>query len=232
MKTNSRLSRGFSQVSPKENVIEMTKKLQKPLECWEDKNGDPEFYETVDSMVIRAVYPLRQDPHFLNAHPRDVNNIEYRHMLIYADLSPYKYKRLMNKQMGIDEFEVEIDPETFRFRDVLKRHFKNIKEPVPPQDGFVVWSFYWIMGYFLWVFLKQLGTWIRKPYLEERKRKADRVELKRIEEEKVSSDMVMRSRSPQAFFRYDFDGSTTELRNRLDEIDRLLKDPKPLVKKG
>jgi hypothetical protein len=196
--------------------------------------GSADFYQKVDLLVCRNVIPLTSDPHSLNPHPRDVNDVEFRHMLIYDQLSPQKYKRLMNKQMGIDEYEVVVDPETFKFRDVFRNHFKNINEPIPPQDWFLIWSFYFLAGYLLWISLKQLGRAVRKPYIQAKKQEmteADKVERKRIEEERVSSDMVMKSRSPQAFYRYDFGLASREVQDRMDEIDRLFKDPKPVVGK-
>lgn len=227
----SKADQSNDQEIAQKSQLSKLRKLISPSKGWEERKGSKDFYEDVDSLLFRAVKPLKDDPHSLNVHPRDSNNFEYRHIMIYGTISPYKYQRIMNKQLGIDEFEVVIDPETYRFRDVLKNHFKNIKEPIQPKDEFVIWSFYFLAGYILWVTLKHLGAWIRQPYLDERKRNADKVELKRIEEEKVNSEMVLKSRSPQAFYRYEFSEATSELKDRIDEIDRLLKDPDPLPRK-
>lgn len=221
------LSRAFSEEVSKQIPLLFPKNSDPLATSWSERKGSPEFYEKVERTVFRHVHPMEKDPHSLNAHPKDRNAMEFRHLMTYGHLSPRQYNREINRQMGIDEYEVVVDPETFRFRDVLKKHFKNINEPIPNEDYFVVMSFYYLMGYLIWITFKQIGYQIRKPYLEAKKRSADKVELKRLEEEKVGSEMVNQSRSPQAFYRYDFGTATKELHNRLDEIDRLLKDPRP-----
>lgn len=190
--------------------------------------GPEKYYRQRDNLILTDIEGWEEDPHSLRPHPRDDNDKEFSHALIYGYLRKSVYRRLMDKQAGVDDQEVVIDVENFRFRDAIINHFRDISKPIEDKDWFIVNGFYWIMGYFAWILLKQIGRWVRQPYLEAKKRqatKADEIERKRIEEEKVNSQMVLKSRPPQLFSRFDYGQATTDILLRKDELDRLMKDP-------
>lgn len=218
---------GLPGMLPNEKVQRLSKRGEYYVDP-EVKKGVSEYYRERDNLIFRDVEAFEVDSHDLRPHPRDDNDKDFAHCMIYGKLKKSAYERLMDKQAGVDDQDVMVDIATFRFRDSLINHFKDVRQPVEDKDWFVVASFYLISGFLLWISLKQIGRWVRQPYLEAKKKQAtkkDEIERKRIEEEKVNSEMVLKSRPPQLFSRFDFGQAMNDIHLRKDELDRLMKDP-------
>jgi hypothetical protein len=169
-----------------------------------------EYKYSWDKQILRQNPDLNVDLWTLNPHPRDKYNEDFRKLhteVIY--LKAKQEQKMEDLARGIDDRDVMVDLETFRFRDVFIKHFKNLGQPVDQNDYFIITSAYFIAGYLIWIFFKWLGRKIREPHLRKKmsmlSQEEREVNRRRTDEDKLNADLVLNSKAPQYHSRYDYE---------------------------
>jgi hypothetical protein len=119
-----------------------------------------------------------------------------------------------------------VDVDTFLFRDVFKKHLKNVREPIPDNDYFLIMACYFILAYFAWIGCKALGKYIRSGDVkavqltpEEKLR-----DKKRLEEDKQNAEMVLQSKAPQLYHRFQEKEEAKFIGYRAESLKKRLRD--------
>lgn len=192
----------------------------------EARKRNPIFYRRWDRLVFKRADLTIIDPHLLNVHPADAYDINFQKLNSdVVHLSKSQEHKLDLARQGLDNRDVMVDLETFRLRDPILRHLKDLNAPIPVNDQLLISSLYWLVGYLLWKACKWLGNAYRDhKALQKATGPQEEQELKnkRTEEDILNAKLVLNCKAPQTNFRYNFDSSVMGIREQHAQLLREL----------
>lgn len=192
----------------------------------EARRRNPIFYRRWDRLIFKRTDYTSIDPHLLNVHPADAYDINFQKLNSdVVHMSKAEEKRHDLARQGLDIRDVMVDIETFRLRDPILRHLKNVTEPVPINDQLLIYSLYFLLGYLLWKTCRWLGNAYRDAKASKRaasSKEAEELEKRRTEEDILNAKLVLNCKAPQTSFRYKFEISTKLIRQQHAQLLREL----------
>ena len=190
------------------------------------RKRNPIFYRRWDRLIWRKADYTCIDPHLLNVHPADAYDLQFQKLNSdVVHMSKAQERKLDMAQQGLDNRDVMVDLETFRLRDPIIKHLKDVNEPIPVNDQVLIKSLYWLLGYVLWKVIKLLGMAYRDKKARDKAAiaKGDQeLERKRTEEDIMNAMLMLNSKSPEVSFRYNFNFSVNNIRMQHAQLLREL----------
>jgi hypothetical protein len=201
------------------------------------RENNQDFYRSWDRLVLRDIDYKEEDLRRLTPHPQEAYNKYFIQMNNKDYLLPQRKLAQMDRdEKGVSEHDVLVDVDTFLFRDVFKRHLKNIREPIPENDYFLLMATYFILGYFAWIGCKALGKFIRSRDQKVVNLTPEELlrDKKRLEEDKQNAEMVLQAKAPQLYHRFQEKEEARLIGYRAESLKKRLRDenveiPPPLA---
>jgi hypothetical protein len=171
---------------------------------------NPKYYKEYDRWFFRLMYNYRDDVHLQNPHPYDKYNLDFQKLNSEAILMrKHQEEKIELEAKGLDYRDVMVDIETFRLRDPIIEHLKDIRKPVPPEHYFLIHSMWYLLAALLFKTFVILGHKYRdyKQDIKDKHREEEELlsEQRILEENMQNSKLILRGKAPQNINRFDFE---------------------------